>query len=366
MYGANQSMCQLILELQMLYGIKALVLVPKEGDICIFLKEHNIDYLVSHYYWWVNENRGIFQWLLNIRKQFLNIKRVQVIYNKLNDQTFDIVYSNSIVINIGAMLSKKFNCKHVWHIRENLKHYNFKFSLGDNYSKHFLKNAADKYILISYYLLNAYEALLPFDKTIMIYNGIDTDRARSKKIDSNTSINLCIMGVLSEQKNAMDAIKALEQLINTYSIKNIKLHLIGSHKTEYKRLIEDFVEQKHIAEHLVIHGHKNNIDELLEQMDIGLMCSRDEAFGRVTVEYMMHSMPVIASDSGANKELIVNGYNGFVYTIYNAEELAKHILYLNQNKSLINEFGKRAQAFAIENFSSEKNAQKIYALISNL
>jgi glycosyltransferase involved in cell wall biosynthesis len=45
-------------------------------------------------------------------------------------------------------------------------------------------------------------------------------------------------------------------------------------------------------------------------MNIGLMCSRDEAFGRVTIEFMLHKMPVIASNSGANPELVINRING--------------------------------------------------------
>ena len=59
------------------------------------------------------------------------------------------------------------------------------------------------------------------------------------------------------------------------------------------------------------------------------MLSKNEAFGRVTVEYMLQNLAVIASDAGANSEIIENGVSGLLYRLGDVDDLArKMIMYL--------------------------------------
>ena len=71
-YGANKSMLTLISLLRERYNVEATVLLPHSGVMCEMLEKNRIPYVVSHYYWWVNDNHGIFQKILNKRKQLLN------------------------------------------------------------------------------------------------------------------------------------------------------------------------------------------------------------------------------------------------------------------------------------------------------
>lgn len=86
MYGANQSLCQLILELRKKYNVKPIVLLPSTGEICEFLEQNDIKYFVSHYYWWVNAEKGIYQYLLNWRKQIINLLRVRSFVNLVKNE----------------------------------------------------------------------------------------------------------------------------------------------------------------------------------------------------------------------------------------------------------------------------------------
>ena len=64
-YGANKSLYALMSLLRERHGVQPVVLLPCAGPMCAQLDIVGIPYRVSHYYWWVNENHGIFQWLLN-------------------------------------------------------------------------------------------------------------------------------------------------------------------------------------------------------------------------------------------------------------------------------------------------------------
>ncbi len=366
MYGANQSMCQLIIELRNNYKITPVVLLPSRGDICEFLEQNDIKYFVSHYYWWVNAEKGVYQYFLNWRKQIINLMRVKNLVRLVENEGIDLVYSNSVTINIGAFLSRKLKCPHIWHIRESLDSFHFKLSLGNFISKLFLKTAANKYILISDYLIDAYSKLLPADKIQRIYNGIDFNRINLKPEKRNHFFNMCMVGIISEQKNNMDALRALNILVNNSGFTNLRLHLIGGWKADYLELINTYIDENRLQEYVVFHGHTKDIDNLLSTMDLGLMCSRDEAFGRVTVEYMLHKMPVIASNSGANAELIKENINGTIYTIYNTSELAEKIIQFITQPDLLKLMGEAAYDYGKENFSSERNAALIYEAINDL
>lgn len=101
-------------------------------------------------------------------------------------------------------------------------------------------------------------------------------------------------------------------------------------------------------------------------MDVELVCSKSEAFGRVTIEAMMSMNPVIASNTGANTELIKEDYNGLLYNYGNYVDLANKIEVLIQNPDLLEKYGKNGYKFALENFTAEINAKNIEMVYKEL
>ena len=366
MYGANQSMCRLMVELREKYDVHPVVLLSRRGEICDFLDQNKITYYISHFYWWVNEGKGVFQYLLNLRKQIINLLELRKIVQLVIGEKIDLVYSNSVTINTGFLLSRKLQCPHIWHIRETLQAYNFKYSLPDFIVKKIFEKGADRYVVISDYLAQDYAGLLPVEKIQRIYNGIDFSRACHIPAKVSSTFNICMMGIISDQKNNLDALKALCILVNKYKLGNIRLHLIGGHKTDYLQILKKYIAENELDDYVVFHGHVKEIDLLLSEMHLGLMCSRDEAFGRVTVEYMMHGMPVIASNSGANPEIVKDNVNGFIYTLYNADELAEKIYKFANDTDLLKQMGQAAYEYGKSNFSSEQNTREIYEVIKEL
>ena len=275
------------------------------------------------------------------------------------------MYTNSITINIGHFLSKKLNCPHIWHVRESMSQFSFKFSIGDILARKQLKNGADTYILISDYLVKSYDKFLPLNKVKKIYNGIKNSNVIRESNFINGYFNIGVVGVLSEQKNQMDALKATKNLIQN-GINNVRLHIVGGANKNYLERLKVFIETNHLSEFIILYGHQTDVNKILSNMNIGLMCSHDEAFGRVTVEYMLNRMPVIASKSGANEELVKCGINGDLYELYDSEELSQKIEKYYRNQALLETVGNSAREFAIKNFSSEKYVQNIYDEISKL
>lgn len=366
MYGANKSLCQLMIELKNDYSITPIVLLRSKGDICNYLDDHKIRYIVSHFYWWVYEGSGIKNRLHNIVKLIRNYSRINKIASLIKNEKIDLVYSNSITINIGVFLSKKLHCLHIWHIRESLEQFSLKLSLGSFFSKIFLKQGTEKYISISDFITQSFTKLLPLDKVEKIYNGILIDTDKQKNIEYEGLLNICITGIVGEQKNQLEAIKALKILIKDKGYSNIKLHIFGNSKADYLKVLEDYTISNDLSNSIIFHGHIAHLNDVLNNMHLGLVCARDEAFGRVSVEYMLNHLPIIASRSGANEELVKEGLNGTLYDLYNIEELVEKIELFIKNPKLLQSMGASAYSYALENFNSHKNTKAIYKIISTI
>ncbi len=365
MYGANKSMLQLILELKEKYRITPVVLMRLKGVLCDHLERYGIDYIVSHFYWWVYEKGKSNNRLHEVIKQFKNVSRIKKIGAQVSLYKIDMVYTNSITVNIGLCLSKSLGCKHIWHIREGLDQFDFNFSLGKRFARKCFRRYAHKIIFISNYVERSYKNIIPKADIHIIYNGILPPKTIRNENTIRGNIKICMVGLISRHKNQLDAFKALKNLVKEKKINNIHLYIIGVSKQEYKQQLENFINLNKLEKFVTFMGHQNDVPQILQYMNLGLTCSRNEAFGRVTIEYMINRIPVIASDSGANPEIVHAGKNGEIYSLYNNVELASKILKFIDNPTLLEEYGSYAQRYAIENFSSEKNTNKVYQQIQD-
>ena len=97
-------------------------------------------------------------------------------------------------------------------------------------------------------------------------------------------------------------------------------------------------------------------------MDVGLMLSKSEAFGRVTIEYMFQNLAVIASDTGANPELINNNKTGLLYHYGNCNDLAEKMKMIILDKSLLSHLSSQGRIYARKEFCSTKNSDNIYRI----
>ena len=362
-YGANKSMLTLISLLRERYNVETTVLLPHAGVMCEMLEKNKIPYVVSHYYWWVNDNHGLFQKLLNKRKQLLNYWRIKRILRGLGDTHFDLIYSNSVTIDIGLFIAERLQIPHVWHFRESLVQFNLSLSLSLSLLHRPVNSA---YILISQYMMDYYRPYLPEDRMHCIYNGVSLPQGISRQ-QPNRLINhlkaVCI-GVLCEQKNQLELLRAQVVLYQRGVI--IETFFLGSAKADYLHQMQDFIEQNFLTPYVHIIGHTDDVYAIMQDMNVGVVCAHDEAFGRVTIEEMLMRMPVVVSQSGANAELLRNDQDGIVYPLGDTEALAETLLQYVENPRLLQVQGDSAYQYAVEHFSAEQNAEQIYQLITNI
>lgn len=105
---------------------------------------------------------------------------------------------------------------------------------------------------------------------------------------------------------------------------------------------------------------------LLRRADAILMCSKREAFGRVTVEGMLAGKPVIGANSGGTLELIQDGITGLLYTSGDPKALAEKIRYLYENPDTATHVGENAKAWAETSFTRDRYRKDVLEAFGSL
>lgn len=367
MYGANRALFKLVVQLKEKYGEEPVVLIPAEGELSHQLSEWGISVMIHPVTQW----QGVYSTPVRFMvKKYLRKKRLEReidrLYEKIKSEKPDLIYSNSSVIGTGAMLAEKLECRHIWHIREFSKeHFNMRYFYPKKRVRE-LYEQADCLVAISEALKENYAAKYPDARIRRIYDGVsgeyDIMCAKENKATPLTSkrlIRFCYVGYLFPMKHQEQVLEACDQL-NASGFTGYELYIVGNGEERYQNKLKKKIEKSGLSQ-VKMTGYMSDVQEFLNTMDIGIIASEYEGFGLVTVEYMLHGMPVIGRNSGGTPELIVDTVTGYLYD--DVEGLAAAMKVLMQNPKKVETMGKAGWQRAKKYFTEEKNAEEIIKLI---
>lgn len=360
--GANKSMISVMKKLNKKVDFTLLT----NGNSKEFIDEIekiNIEVITTEYGWWyakprISKLKSLYRIIVDAKKYYAKRKINKRFLDIIEKKQFDLIYTNTSTIDIGYKLSKLLNIPHIWHIREfGEEDFGFKCIVNNKYKRECFKNSA-AIITISQALKNKYSTFVDINKLYLVHNGFDTSKlyCSPKKHDLNKKINVLITGQVCEAKGQEQAIRAVNILKNKgYPI---KLFIAGDVDKDYiNNILTNEIDKDCIA----ILGRVNDMYGLRKNMDIELVCSRCEAFGRVTIEAMLHGIPVIGANSGGTRELINSGENGLLYEEGNSNNLAEKIELLIKNETLYNNIINNAYSFSL-GLTIENTANAIYQI----
>lgn len=164
----------------------------------------------------------------------------------------------------------------------------------------------------------------------------------------------------------MDAVKAIDCLVHEYGLKNIHLRIVGGGKGAYYEKIKKHIRENHLQNYIEILPFQEDLKELRKNTDIALMCSGNEALGRVTIESMLSENLVIGADAAGTKEIIRDGVTGYLYESGNSKSLGKKIYDITGNWDSQERIIRNAKKYAIQNYDMNRYAEKILSIYRSL
>lgn len=336
-----------------------------DGRITQELKEKNINYILID-----DLRRDIHLW--HDFKAFLKLIR----YIKSN--TYDIVHTHTSKAGIlGRWAAKIAGVKKIVHTPHGHVFYGY---FNPLVTKIFIAieqlTAAmtDKIITLTERgkQEHVYFRIAKAEKFIPIYSGISLADLESCQCDMavvRESLGISLDAVVFGTVARLEPIKGLKYLIEAMAsvyqaIPASKLLIIGD--GQERQFLEAAAQTLNLDKAVIFAGHRENVAQLMQVMDIFVLPSLNEGMGRVILEAMAFAKPVIATKTGGIPELVIDGKTGRLVEPGMSHSLAQAMIQLGTDKNLRIKFGLSGKELLKDTYTLEHMVKKIENLYSEL
>ncbi|MES2677534.1 MAG: glycosyltransferase [Pseudomonadota bacterium] len=150
-----------------------------------------------------------------------------------------------------------------------------------------------------------------------IYNGYKIS-SFTKNNQSKDNFVFGILSRLSKEKNIGAAITMFKKF-NDEVEKNSLLIVAGEGQEKFA--LEKLVQEHNLQNNVKFIGWIKNQAEFFNQIDVFLQPALNEPFGMTILEAFNYQTPVISCNSFGPQEIIIDGYNGYLFEPTNIESL---------------------------------------------
>jgi teichuronic acid biosynthesis glycosyltransferase TuaC len=171
-------------------------------------------------------------------------------------------------------------------------------------------------------------------------------------------------GIVVGFVGALFPLKGPHVLLDAFQLIDSKceLALLGPSDPEYLKILKE--KAKLCSNKVSFLGFHQNVDSFFSQIDILVVPSiAFESFGLVVLEAMKHKKPVICSDFGGMKEIVINGETGLIVPAKDDKALAAAITKLLENPELCQKMGAAGYLRLIQHFTAEKMVERYFKLL---
>ncbi len=286
-------------------------------------------------------------------------------------EEIDLVHANSIYISEESLFSaRKEGVPCVCHIRDLTP------VLGAGRIRAIAFKKMDRLIAISEAVKRDMTQKLgiPEGKIARIYNGVDTgefnpgisgnDFRREFNLGSFKLVGMA--GRFSPEKGHEIFLRAAKEVMR--ELDDVYFIVAGGSdlgSQAFRQSMERLSADLGLNDRVIFTGFRDDISRVLAALDIVVVPSDAEPFGRVIIEAMSMERPVIATASGGAPE-ILSKECGILIEPRDVAQLKKAIVRLIKNPQLANDMGREGRKAALSRFSANEHAREIEKLYNGI
>ena len=295
-----------------------------------------------------NKNVFILNNILTLKK-LLKKSEFDIIHTQLSHDLWTMVPA----MKLAATKSKFFMSKHVAS----------RLRKKDIFHK-FLYGQLDGIITISNFIRKNVIETCPIDpkKVETIYNGIpdefmdtgnlDKNKLRNEfNIDSKTVI-VGLVGRLTLMKGHIEFLRAARMILDKGIINVIFMAIGGASfgEEDFEKEVLDLARELKLGEYFIYTGFRSDIQDCMASFDILAFPSHKESFGNTLVEGMLCGLPVVASNSGAVPEIVIENETGYLVPPKDPAGLSEKMEKMINAPHIRAKFGETGRKVAKEKF----------------
>ena len=356
--GAEISLLTLVQDIQK-YDYRPLVVLGSDGPLRKRLEKLNV---------------GVYIYPLDfphLQNPIPFLKSVFFLSHVIKTEKVQLIHSNTLWDNQYSVVAAKLTgIPHILHVRgfpEREASWKSLYNLG---SLAICNSEHTKNIFLKY---------SRFKKKIeVVYNAVDTEKF-SPDLERRSEMRLCygfvdsdfVMGMagrLAEKKGQLFLMKTLLPMLKNNS--NYRLLIAGDAKihpdTTYPKEIASFIRQNGLDGNVILTGYVEDMNGFYTALDLFLLPSFREPFGRVLIEAMATETPVIASRVGGVPEVVDHEINGYLLDPNDSEGWRDSINKLIHDESLRSRFGKAGRSKVLDKFTSQHITSKVVSIYREL
>lgn len=160
---------------------------------------------------------------------------------------------------------------------------------------------------------------------VRVYDGVDLRQyqPRQNSAREKSEMIIGIVGQIGERKGHKYLLETLSALVHSYP--QVRLWIVGKepeHSQEhYTEQLQQYIKEVHLEPYIQWWGFRTDIPDILSQLDILVLPSLQEPFGKIVIEAMAMEKPVVATMVGGVPEIVVDGKTGLLVPPQNAGAL---------------------------------------------
>lgn len=241
---------------------------------------------------------------------------------------------------------------------------------------------ADKYVSKSGFMTKIFQkSSIPMNKVAEVPYSVNTQKyfplENKDKKELRRRLQIWEDGIIITFVGGINVRKGVHLLLDAFiqvekKYPEIRLLIVGptyKYDQKYINELKEKIKSLNLGNKILMtEKNVSNVDEYMKCSDIFVLPSRQEGFPISIIEAMSCGLAVIGSDIPEISETqIINGEDGYVFSVGKSESLSQKIESLIKDKNNIVKFGKAARKKALNNWSDEivdKSYKEIYMTLA--
>jgi glycosyltransferase involved in cell wall biosynthesis len=275
----------------------------------------------------------------------------------------DVVVTNTVTIPAAAVAARVLGIPHVWYLHEfGQVDHDLALVLGTRGTRAAVRALSSHVIVNSEAVRRHYFPDGDGAAPAVIPYSVEVEAAApTARIEPTAPLTLVNVGNLKATKGQEDAVRAIA-ILRARGI-DAQLRLVGAEYDDYGARLRALVAAAGVEDRVSFLGFQPDPFVEVAAADVVIVCSRNEAFGRATVEAMKLGKAVVAAAAAGTAELVRDGENGLLYPPGDTEALADCLERLHADRRLIETLGDNARTWATETFTRSRYGDALRAVL---